>query len=155
MAEQRPQFGSRIPKRRAAFVQETPVRFDIGGFRTDESIGHPVVNQRFDGVRRIVGFSTADQSVIRVDADQNQVGHDARRDGGFHGRDLWHDSRLISNGFGCVQQTTNIAEREQSTEHRVAGFSVFFTIKLWDVIRANRSGVTDIPQRTNRGRHVC
>ncbi len=66
------------------------MRFDVSRLGAEQAMGHPVVNQRLDGVRRVVRFAATDQAIFGMDTDQYQVGHDVRRDGCFDGSDFRH-----------------------------------------------------------------
>ena len=74
------------------------MRFDIRGFRTNQPLCHPVVNQRVDGMGGVVGFTATNQSIVGVNPDQDQVGHDVGRDGRFDGYNLGHDGQLSIRG---------------------------------------------------------
>ena len=47
------------------------MRFNIGGLGADKPFRHPIVNQGFNRVWRVVCLATSNQTIFRVKADQN------------------------------------------------------------------------------------
>ena len=109
MAESAPHFRTRCAECGAAFVEEPPVRLNVRRFGAQESFGHPIVNQSRNSMRRVIRLATTDQSVVRVDPDQNQIRHNRRGDRRLNGGDAGHGS--ISALFVPLRgaETTHLA----------------------------------------------
>jgi hypothetical protein len=66
------------------------MRFDVRRFSAQQSLSHPIVNQAFNSLRRVISFTAADQTVIRVNPDQNQIRHDRSWNNCFNCGDTRH-----------------------------------------------------------------